>query len=141
MSEKTSNEVAVVGIICAVVVLALICGVIGGCMWGIPQYKVYKQTLRGEANLKEQEFAKQIAVEEAKAKLESAVLLADAEIERARGVAEANKIIGDSLSNGGDQYLQYLAIDAQKEMAASENHTTVYIPSGENGIPLVKTVE
>ena len=35
-------------------------------------------------------------------------------------------------------YLQHEAIAAQREMANSPNHTTVYIPVGNNGIPLVQ---
>lgn len=107
----------------------------------LPKYGVYRQNLKGQANLKQQEFEKQIIVEQAKAELESARSLADAEIERARGVAEANRIIGDSLNSGGDKYLQYLAIDAQKKMADSPNNTVLYIPSGNNAIPLVQTVK
>ena len=110
-------------------------------MYYLPKYGVYRQNLKGQANLKQQEYEKQIIVEQARAELESAGLLADAEIERARGVAEANNIIGDSLSNGGDKYLQYLAIDAQKKMADSPNNTIIYVPSGNNAIPLVQTVK
>ena len=39
-----------------------------------------------------------------------------------------------------DKYLQHEAIQAQEKMADSPNHTTIYIPSGQNGIPLVRTV-
>jgi hypothetical protein len=38
-------------------------------------------------------------------------------------------------------YLQHEAIQAQLAMSKSPNHTTVYIPSGTNGIPLVKTIK
>jgi len=119
----------------------LIIGVIIVAMFYMPKYGVYRQNLKGQANLKQQEFEKQIIVEQAKAELESAKSLADAEIERARGVSEANKIIGQSLNNGGDKYLQYLAIDAQKKMADSPNNTILYVPSGNNAIPLVQTVK
>ncbi|MCK9598616.1 MAG: hypothetical protein M0R06_06205 [Sphaerochaeta sp.] len=114
---------------------------LGTAMWGFPKYGVYRQNLKGQANLQQQEFEKQIIVQQAQAELDSAKLLADAEIERARGVAEANKIIGTSLENGGDKYLQYLAIQAQKSMANSPNNTVLYVPSGNNAIPLVQTVK
>lgn len=63
---------------------------------------------------------------------------AQVRIEEAKGIAEAQRIIDASLT---DQYLTYLAIEAQRQMADSPNHSTVYIPSGPNGIPLVKEVE
>ena len=40
--------------------------------------------------------------------------LAQAEIERAKGVAEANRIIGDSLK-GNESYLRYLWISGLKD--------------------------
>lgn len=94
----------------------------------------------GEAQLREQEYAKQIMVEQAKAELESAKLLREAEIERARGVAESMVIISEKLEEN-DNYLQYLAIQAQIKMADSPNHTTVYIPVGPNGLPLIRTID
>ena len=132
---KTQNTFIVIFTIIGLV------GIIALGMWGVPTYQVWQKELAGKANLKQQEFEKQIVVEQAKAELESAKLLADAEIERARGVAEANRIIGTSLNNGGDKYLQYLAIDAQKKMADSPNNTILYVPSGNNAIPLVQTVK
>ncbi len=63
---------------------------------------------------------------------------AEIRIVEAHGIAEAQRIINATLT---DKYLQHEAIEAQKKMANSPNHTTVYIPSGQNGIPLVSTVE
>ena len=79
-------------------------------MWGCPQYNVWQAGLSGQAELRRAEQNRQIAIEEAKAKKESAQCLADAEIIRAEGVAKANKIIGDSLK-GNEAYLRYLWID------------------------------
>lgn len=56
-------------------------------------------------------------------------------VEEAKGIAESQHIINATLT---PQYLQHEAIKAQEKMATSPNHTTVYIPSGSNGIPLVK---
>lgn len=61
---------------------------------------------------------------------------AEIKIEEAKGIAEAQRIINSTLTQN---YLQHEAIQAQLVMANSPNHTTVYIPSGANGIPLVKT--
>ncbi len=59
---------------------------------------------------------------------------AEIRIEEAKGVAESQKIINATLTKN---YLQHEAIGAQLKMAESPNHTTVYIPVGTNGIPLV----
>lgn len=69
---------------------------------------------------------------------QKAIMKKDAEIriEEARGIAEAQKIINATLT---PNYLQHEAIQAQLKMAESPNHTTVYIPVGTNGIPLIQT--
>jgi regulator of protease activity HflC (stomatin/prohibitin superfamily) len=59
---------------------------------------------------------------------------AEIRIEEAKGIAEAQRIINATLTAN---YLQHEAIEAQEHMAASPNHTTVYIPVGTNGLPLV----
>jgi len=61
---------------------------------------------------------------------------AERRVVEAEGIAQAQRIINATLS---ELYLQHEAIQAQLEMAKSPNHTTVYIPSGSNGIPLVYT--
>ena len=53
----------------------------------------------------------------------------------AEGVARAMEIINERLTAN---YLQYEAIKAQKDVINSPNHTTVYIPVGPMGVPLVK---
>lgn len=63
---------------------------------------------------------------------------AERKVIEAKGIAEAQGIINKTLTN---QYLQHEAIKAQMALADSPNHTTVYIPSGDNGIPLVRTID
>jgi len=57
-------------------------------LWAFPMYNVWRKELRGKADLKEAEWSRQIAIEEAKARKESATLDAEAEVERAKGVAD-----------------------------------------------------
>lgn len=57
---------------------------------------------------------------------------------QAQGIAEAMKVIQAQLTN---QYLQHEAIEAQKAMVGSPNHTTIYIPVGPMGVPLVATLQ
>lgn len=75
-----------------------------------PQYRVWQREQAGKAQLREASWNRQIAVEEARAHMESAQLLADAEIVRARGLAEANEIVIQSLGSP-EAYLRYLWID------------------------------
>jgi len=58
-------------------------------------------------------------------------------IVQAEGIARAMEIINLRLTA---QYLQHEAIEAQKAMVNSPNHTTIYIPVGPMGVPLVGTV-
>ena len=98
-----------------------------------PIYNVWAKSLSGKAQLAEAESNRQIAVLEAKAKYESAKELALAEVERAKGVAQANQIIGDSLK-GNREYLQYLYITGL-ETAAEKGAKTIYIPT-QGGMPV-----
>jgi regulator of protease activity HflC (stomatin/prohibitin superfamily) len=56
----------------------------------------------------------------------------------AEGIAGATEIISERLTA---PYLQYEAIKAQREMINSNNHTTVYIPVGPMGVPLVGSLD
>lgn len=113
------------------IIIAIVVTLIAISMAVMPRYRLYKQDLLGQANLRQQEWEKKIAVEEARAILESASLKADAEIARARGVAEANAIIADSLK-GNESYLRYLWIDK-----LADNPNVIYVPT-EAGLPLLE---
>lgn len=112
--------------------LFVLFGGIGGCMWGLPKYKVYKQEMAGKAVLAEAESSRQVAILEAKAKKEAAISLAAAEVERAKGVAAANKIIGDSLHNNED-YLRYLFVNAMEHTS----NQVIYVPT-EASLPILE---
>ena len=62
----------------------------------------------------------------------------DKRIIQAEGIAKAMEIIQLKLT---PLYVQHEAIEAQKLMVGSPNHTTIYIPVGPMGVPLVGTVE
>lgn len=100
---------------------------------GGPQYNVWTQSLNGKAELQKAEYTRQVAVLEAQAKLDSASKLADSEIERAKGVAEANRIIGDSLKDN-PRYLQYLYVTGLQE-GSEKGNRTIYVPT-EGGMPV-----
>jgi regulator of protease activity HflC (stomatin/prohibitin superfamily) len=58
----------------------------------------------------------------------------DKRIIEAEGIAQATQIISQRLTAG---YLQYEAIKAQRDTINSPNHTTIYIPVGPMGVPIV----
>jgi len=84
----------------------------------------------------EKKLAAQQLLEEKSVQKQIAQKDAEIKIEEAKGIAEAQKIINQTLTTN---YLQHEAIMAQEKMAGSPNHTTVYIPVGANGIPVVYT--
>ncbi len=111
------------GIIIAI--LAIAC--IAGLMWGIPQYNVWQQEMAGKAEMAKAEQNRKILVEEAKARLEAEKLNAEAEIERARGMAEAMKIENGTLSS---TYNQYLFIRTLEKLADKGSlPQIIYIPA------------
>lgn len=110
--------------------LSIVCAI---GMWGCPQYNVYSSRMDGEAQLAHAEYAKKVQVQDAMAKLEAAKSLADAEIERARGISEANKIIGNSLK-GHEEYLRWLYIEGLKDNPAEQ---VIYVPT-EAGLPVLE---
>lgn len=107
--------------------------ILGG-MVGCPRYKVYQQNLRGKADLAEATQNRQIAIQEAMAKFESAVYIKQSDSTRAVGVAIANKIIGQSLKENED-YLRWLWIT--DVAGASVDKTIVYIPT-ETNLPILE---
>lgn len=121
-----TNTKLVLGVVAMGLVL------IGIMMWGIPKYRVYRLDFTGQANLRQQEWEKKIIIEQAKAEKESAVLYAEAEVERAKGVAQANEIIGNSLE-GNEEYLKYLWINNIQSGAGER----IYIPTEAN-LPILE---
>ena len=74
-------------------------------MFGIPKYKVWQQEMDGKAEMAKAEQNRKILVEEAKARLEAEKLNAEAEIERAKGMAQAMEIENGKLTSTYNQYL------------------------------------
>lgn len=102
-------------------------------MWGCPQYNVWQQGLAGEAELKRAEQTRQVRVLEARAKLEAAEYLNQAEVKRAEGVAASNRIIANGLG-GPEGYLRYLWIQAMEDKQGKE---IIYVPT-EAGMPILE---
>src|SRR6266550_5212435 len=128
-NERGDSEVLIIILVAVLAILLLL-----AAMFGLPYYGVYRQRLAGQALLAHAQSSKEVAVAEAKAKMESASLLAEAEVARAKGVAQANQIIGESLK-GNEAYLRYLwIIDVA---GGNVNKTVVYVPTEAN-LPLLE---
>lgn len=97
-----------------------------------PWYHVWEQGKKGEAELARADSNRKIRTLEAQAEQEASKALAEAEIIRARGVAEANKIIGSSLQDN-EGYLRYLWIQGLK----SNQKEVVYVPTEAN-LPILE---
>lgn len=92
----------------------------------------------GEADIARAEGSKKVQIEDARGRLEASKMLALAEVERAKGVAEANRIIGTSLQNN-EAYLRYLFI-ANLEKAEHAGAQVIYIPT-EAGLPILEAAK
>jgi regulator of protease activity HflC (stomatin/prohibitin superfamily) len=129
--EQSTKDAATVagGFGCAgFVVVGTICLFLAGC----PRYNVYSQEMSGRAKLAEAQSSRQVAILEARAKKESALSLADAEVTRAAGAAKANHILQNSLG-GPEGYLRYLQIQALQDT----NAKMIYVPT-ESGLPITE---
>jgi regulator of protease activity HflC (stomatin/prohibitin superfamily) len=124
MNNKQFNTLlAVLGT--AIVMLA------SGYMFGMPYYRVWSQEMRGKAALAEAEQDRQIMIEEAKANLEAQRLNAQAEVERAKGMAEAIEIEAGKLTA---DYIKYLWV---RNMEENDNLEKIYIPTEAN-LPILE---
>lgn len=120
------------GVVGLLLLAMLTLGGVLGCMYEYPKYNVYSRQMDGEAELAQANYSKQVAVQTAKAKEESAQYEAAAEVIRAGGVAKANSIIGDSLKNN-EAYLRYLFVN---NLADTKNQV-IYIPTEAN-LPILE---
>lgn len=96
---------------------------------GCPSYNVYQQKKQGEAILAHAQSSREVAVAEARAKMESSTLLAQADTIRAHGIARSNQIIGASLTQA---YLHWFWIDN-----IDKSNNVIYVPT-ESNMPIME---
>lgn len=128
-TKRAHSRWAVVLALSAVVVAAL--GVVLN-----PYVRVWTYGMEGQAQMAQAEANRQIKVREAQSTRDAAVLLAEAEVARAKGVAEANKIVADGLG-GPEGYLRYLYIEGLKEAREKGNAQVIYVAT-EAGLPILE---
>lgn len=119
---------------------------IKGALWGVagliffivamafikPWYNVWSQEMEGKAEFAKAEQNRKIKIEEARANLEAEKLNAQAEIERAKGAAEAIRIENGSIT---PTYIQYLWVRQQSDLS---NKTVIYVPT-ETNLPILES--
>lgn len=113
------------GVLAAALILAT-------SMYGCPQYNVYSSRMDGEAKLAHAQAEREVQVKDAQGKFEASTLLANAEVERAKGVAKANEIIGKSLKDN-ESYLRYLWIQGLQD----KDNNVIYVPTEAN-LPILE---
>jgi len=110
-----------------VIVFAFIAILVVVLMVGLPVYNVWQQEMAGKAEMAKAEQNRKILIEEAKARLEAEKLNAQAEVERARGMAEAMKLENGTLNT---TYNQYLFIRTLEKLAdKGDLPQIIYMPS------------
>jgi len=111
--------------------------IVVGLMTGIPKYNVWTSSIaietaqnNGKAAMAEAEEDRKIAIEEAKANLEVQKLNSQAEVERAKGMAQAIEIENGKLT---PMYIHYLWVRNIDKMDGDK----IYIPT-EAGLPILE---
>lgn len=112
----------VIGLIVVITAMAFI----------LPWYNVWSQEMEGKAEFAKAEQNRKIKIEEARANLEAEKLNAQAEIERAKGAAEAIRIENGSIT---PTYIQYLWVRQQGDL---NNKTVIYVPTEAN-LPILES--
>lgn len=97
-----------------------------------PWYNVWSQEMEGKAEFAKAEQNRKIKIEEARANLETEKLNAQAEIERAKGAAEAIRIENGSIT---PTYIQYLWVRQQSDLS---DKTVIYVPT-ETNLPILES--
>lgn len=112
----------IAGIVFGIIILIwILCLAIG------PIYSVWASRKRGEAELAEANFAEQVAIAKATARLKSAEMHKKAEVVEAQGVAESMSVIGTALDKN-DGYLQWQWIKSLN----TKNNKVIYVPTEAN---------
>jgi hypothetical protein len=128
MSEVPVVKYVLLTLMSLVLVVALSVGGCAGC----------KSFRRAQARADANNAVKvtSIRIRQAAQQVEVQRQLARVKVAEAVGIRHAQDEIAKTLT---PLYVQHEAIQAQLAASHSPNHTQVYIPSGEQGVPLVST--
>ncbi|MBT0670323.1 hypothetical protein HT136_18305 [Novosphingobium profundi] len=129
--NRTSDSLIKIAATFVILLAVVVGGGLGSCA-AYNSLRVWNAQVAGEAQLAQATQNRRIAVLEAQAALDSAKLKASAEVERAKGLAAANRIVADSLG-GPEGYLRYLYIQNLEESKGQ----IIYVPT-EGGLPILE---
>lgn len=119
-----NNELKIVrNVIIGIVVLIAVLMVV------LPKYKVWQQGQKGKAALSHAHYEREVQVVNAQANLEAQKYNAEAEVVRANGVAQANNVIKDSIT---EMYVKYLWVSTLD----NTQNQIIYVPLGVDGLPV-----
>ena len=143
MSDNPAKEALITTVSVCFLVIFGSALLVGGCagMKSFMRYqkvadnKTNRQVIR--ANAKNRVLINETRIKQTHQLIQVERQKAAIRIQEAKGIQSAQKIINASLT---PLYLQHEAIKAQMAMAKGQNHTVVYVPAGENGVPLVQKV-
>ena len=117
-------------LLAALLIIAVLIGGTFGCGAAYKEYQRYQKRADSKNNLWKAQYDKKIQVEDATGKKLAPKHLAQVEVERARGVAEANRIIARSIT---PEYLRYFYINT----LGHQKGQIIYIPT-EAGLPILE---
>jgi len=100
----------------------------------MPPYNIWVQKLQGRADLAQSEAETQIAVQEAQREYEASKLYAQADVERAKGIAASIREVEDALG-GPEGYLRWKYIHMLEEQDGVAQ--IIYVPT-EAGLPVLE---
>ncbi len=132
MQTRQQEEEAVVKLIAKSVaaLLFVIITLIWGWKLATPRYNLYRAETEKQAVIAEQRAQSEAAEFAAKSAVTQAQAKADAEVIRAKGLAEAQQIISSTLT---EDYIRYLYIQAIE----GNSNQIIYVPT-EAGLPILE---
>lgn len=115
-------------------IIIFILGTIGFSLWFFPIYNVWASRKSGEAELAKANFAEQVAIAIANARLKSAQMNKEAEIIEAEAVSKSIDTIGEALAKN-EGYLRWQWIKMMDE--ATTDREVIYVPTEAN-LPILE---
>lgn len=130
MSEVPLWQIVVGIVVGIVVVVAMFFGLIAVSK----SFNRYQKRADANNNVKVTE----IQIRNQAQRVQIAKQKAQIRYQEALGIRKAQDAIAATLT---PLYVQHEAIEAQVEMARSDNHSVIWAPTGANGVPLVSTLD